>query len=84
MVDFYPSFNFDEAYPEPRVSMPGEDKVGIKETEEMEAPDGTDDIGERAKAMRQWLWNRPETVIVGQSFPFPPLQVLMRVSGEPW
>jgi hypothetical protein len=78
MVDFYPSFNFDEAYPEPRVSMPGEDKGGIEETGEM------DDIGERAKAMRQWLWNRPETVIVGQSFPFPPLRVLIEISGKPW
>jgi hypothetical protein len=35
--------------------------------------DSTEDplkeVRERAKVMRQWLWDRPETVIVGEFIP---------------
>jgi hypothetical protein len=27
------------------------------------------EVRERAKVMRQWLWDRPETVIVGEFIP---------------
>jgi len=40
-------------------------KQGIEDDEK----DPLREVRERAKVMRQWLWDRPETVIVGEFDP---------------
>ena len=70
----YPKYNFDEAHIVTNEEL-SRRIAGTTEAEDGQQDDlrtkmidqNVSDIKERAKQMRQWLWDRPEMVTIGES-----------------